>query len=86
MIPDGFPGTAIALPDVSRELGSDPAKLRGVVNGFNLALTISTLFWRWTGDRVGLRRTVAVGLATVLLGGGWSALAGSLASHGPSPT
>ncbi|MFL9655094.1 MFS transporter [Streptomyces sp. PB17] len=78
VMPISITGAAIALPDISRDLGSDPTLLQGVVNGFNIALTISTLLWGQIGNRIGLRRTFVIGLATVLLGAVGSALAGSL--------
>lgn len=78
VMPISITGAAIALPDISRELGSDPATLQGVVNGFNIALTVSTLLWGQIGNRIGLRRTFVIGLATVVLGATGSAFADSL--------
>jgi len=78
VMPISITGAAIALPDISRELGSDATLLQGVVNGFNIALTISTLLWGQIGNRIGLRLTFVIGLATVAAGGLGSALAGDL--------
>lgn len=76
--PTAIAGTAIALPLVSRDLGSQPLALQGVVNGFNLAFALATLAWGAVGDRVGHRRTFTAGAALVTLGSIASAAAPSL--------
>jgi MFS family permease len=78
VMPISITGAAIALPNISQELGSDPVLLQGVVNGFNIALTISTLLWGQISNRIGLRLAFVIGLAIVLAGGLGSALAGDL--------
>ncbi|WP_168429320.1 MFS transporter [Microbacterium sp. K24] len=78
VMPISITGAAIALPEISQDLGNDPFTLQGVVNGFNIALTISTLMWGQLGNRIGLRRTFVVGLATVAAGAAASALATDL--------
>ena len=78
VMPISITGAAIALPAISRELGSDPVLLQGVVNGFNIALTISTLLWGQIGNRIGLRLTFVIGLSVVLAGALGSAFAGNL--------
>jgi MFS family permease len=78
VMPISITGAAIALPDISRDLGSDPLTLQGVVNGFNIALTLSTLIWGQIGNRIGLRRTFVIGLAIVAIGAAASALAEDL--------
>jgi MFS family permease len=78
VMPISITGAAIALPDISRDLGSHPALLQGVVNAFNVSLTVSTLLWGQIGNRIGLRLTFVIGLGVVLVGALASAVTGSL--------
>jgi MFS family permease len=72
VMPISITGAAIAL------LGSHPALLQGVVNAFNVSLTVSTLLWGQIGNRIGLRLTFVIGLGVVLVGALASAVTGSL--------
>lgn len=76
--PTAIAGTAIALPQVSDDLGAHPLALQGVVNGFNLAFALATLAWGAVGDRVGHRRTFTAGAALVTVGSIASAAAPNL--------
>ncbi|MEU0470926.1 MFS transporter, partial [Amycolatopsis sp. NPDC006131] len=73
IMPISIAGAAIALPAISRDLGTDATALQGVVNGFNIALTVSTLVWGQLAGRVGIRRTFLIGLMTVAAGAVMSA-------------
>ncbi|WP_238559003.1 MFS transporter [Rhodococcus rhodnii] len=76
--PLSIAGTAIALPAISADLGSQPAALQWVVNGFNVAFALSTLIWGPIGDRIGHRATFTVGAAAFAAGSAVSASAPSL--------
>lgn len=76
--PLSIAGVAIALPSVSRDLGSDPRLLQGAVNAFNLAFAICTLVWGVVGDRIGHARTFVVGVATCLVASVGSAVSPDL--------
>ena len=45
VMPMGISGTAVALPRIADDLGSSPTLLQWVINGFNAAFAIFTLFW-----------------------------------------
>ncbi|MGW4329070.1 MFS transporter [Nocardia sp. NPDC004573] len=66
--PMAIAGTAIALPLISHDLGSNPAALQWVVNGFNVAFALTTLLWGAVSDRIGHRRTFGIGTALVVAG------------------
>lgn len=76
--PTAIAGTAIALPLMSKDLGSDPTPLQWVVNGFNVAFALGTLVWGGLSDRIGHRRTFATGALLVTIGSVLSALAPTL--------
>ncbi|TQM31913.1 MFS transporter [Nocardia bhagyanarayanae] len=66
--PMAIAGTAIALPRISHDLGSNPTALQWVVNGFNIAFALTTLLWGAVSDRIGHRRTFEIGAALVVAG------------------
>lgn len=66
--PMAIAGTAIALPLISQDLGSNPTALQWVVNGFNIAFALTTLVWGALSDRIGHRRTFGIGAALVVAG------------------
>ncbi|MFF4755714.1 MFS transporter [Streptomyces sp. NPDC002514] len=53
-------GTAVALPEIGRELNASGPALNWVVAGYNLAFAAMTLIAGSTADRVGRRRTFVV--------------------------
>ncbi|MEH3153994.1 MAG: MFS transporter [Gordonia paraffinivorans] len=77
--PTAIAGTAIALPRISEDLGSNPTALQWVVNGFNVAFALATLVWGALSDRIGHRQTFTLGSIAVTLGSVLSALAPNLA-------
>ncbi|GLY50963.1 MFS transporter [Lentzea sp. NBRC 102530] len=79
VIPMGISGTAIALPRIADELGSDPAQLQWVVNGFNVTFAAFGLVWGVASDRIGHRRTFRIGVGLLLVASATSALAPNLA-------
>lgn len=78
VIPLSISGTAVALPDIARDVGSDPVPLQGVVNGFNVAFALCTIIWGAWSDRLGHTRAFRIGIAIAAAGGALSALAPSL--------
>ncbi|ALJ19610.1 hypothetical protein AOA12_06670 [Microbacterium sp. No. 7] len=78
IIPLAIAGIGITLPNISRELGSDPFLLQSVVNGFNVAFALFTLVWGVLSDRLGYRATVVLGLVIFVAGSVVSVLAPSL--------
>lgn len=58
----------IALPSISRELQSDPARTIWVVNAYQLTVTVCLLPLSSLGDILGYKRVYRVGLATFLVG------------------
>ncbi|MGI5506613.1 MFS transporter [Lentzea sp. CA-135723] len=78
VIPMGISGTAIALPLIAHDLGSDPARLQWVVNGFSVAFAVFGLVWGVASDRIGYRRTFRIGVGTLLVASATSALAPNL--------
>ncbi|MGU3290888.1 MFS transporter [Williamsia sp. M5A3_1d] len=76
--PTAIAGTAIALPHISTDLGSNPTALQWVVNGFNVAFALATLVWGALSDRIGHRQTFALGAVAVTLGSVFSAIAPNL--------
>lgn len=77
--PMSIAGTAIAIPVISKDLGSNQAALQTVVNGFNIAFALSTLLWGAVSDRFGHRRTFTLGAILVTVGSVVSAVAPGLA-------
>src|ERR1700720_4432655 len=53
----------VALPTIARDLHTDPALSIWVVNGYQLAITISLLPLAALGDVAGYRRVYLAGLA-----------------------
>lgn len=76
--PTSIAGTAIALPLISKDLGSNPTALQWVVNGFNVSFALATLLWGALSDRIGHRRTFTYGALLVTVGSVLSAAAPSL--------
>ena len=66
VMPISISGTAIAIPAISDDLGTSPAELQWVINGFNAAFALATLIWGVLSDRIGYRSTFVAGLATIL--------------------
>lgn len=75
VIPLSISGTAVALPTIAGELGSDPAPLQWVVNGFNVAFAICTIAWGVWSDRIGYTRSFQIGIIIAAAGGAISAFA-----------
>ncbi len=78
VMPIGISGTAVALPGIARDLGSNPALLQGVVNGFNGSFAIFMLVWGVLSDRIGYKITFVIGAALMVVGSVISAAAPSL--------
>lgn len=78
LMPINIAGAAVALPAISDDLGTSSVPLQGVVNGFNIALTIATLVWGKLTPRLGSRRTFAMGLVIVAVASVLSALSVNL--------
>ena len=68
----------IALPTISAQLHTDPASAVWVVNGYQLAVTISLLPLASLGELHGYRRVFILGLVVFTLGSLTCALSGSL--------
>ncbi|SED90036.1 Cyanate permease [Streptomyces misionensis] len=66
VLPISIAGTAIALPDISRDLGDSPTALQWVVNGFNVSFALFTLVWGALSDRLGHKRTFMIGSLFIL--------------------
>lgn len=65
LMPINIAGAAVAVPAISQNLGTDSVPLQGVVNGFNIALTLAVLVWGKLAARLGSRRTFVIGLIVV---------------------
>lgn len=78
VIPMSIAGTAIALPEISTELGTQTTALQWVVNGFNVAFALGVLAWGVISDRVGYRLTFTVGGALFTISSFISAVCSSL--------
>jgi MFS family permease len=78
VVPISIAGTAVALPSIARDLGSDPTPLQWVVNGFNAAFAVFTLVWGVLGDRIGYKVTFVLGTVIMIVASVASALAPSL--------
>ncbi|MFJ3957133.1 MFS transporter [Arthrobacter sp. NPDC090010] len=68
VIPLSIAGTAVGLPVISAELGTDPVLLQGVVNGFNIAFALCTVLWGPVADRIGSARAFSWGVLLVVIG------------------
>lgn len=78
VMPIGISGTAVALPSIALDLGTNPTLLQGVVNGFNGAFALFMLVWGVMADRIGYRITFVVGTILMVVGSVISALAPNL--------
>lgn len=78
LMPLGVTGTAVALPGIAEELGSDAAGLQWAVNAFNVSFAISTIAAGLLTDRVGPKPLFTVGLGILFIGSDLSALAPTL--------
>ena len=67
VLPISIAGTAIALPDISQDLGDSPTALQWVVNGFNASFALFTLVWGAVSDRIGHKRTFMIGSGIILI-------------------
>ncbi|GAA4675779.1 MFS transporter [Gordonia humi] len=76
VVPTGVSGTGVALPHIAADLGSQPAQLQWVVNGFNLTFAVFSLVAGSIADHLGRRRGL-------LLGGVVFAAAGVLSALSP---
>lgn len=78
VVPMSISGTAIALPVIAADLGSDPTPLQWVVNGFNVAFALFTLVWGAVSDRIGHRTSFRIGVLLAATASLVSAVAPSL--------
>ncbi|MDV6260423.1 MFS transporter [Rhodococcoides yunnanense] len=78
VVPMSISGTAIALPVIAADLGSDPTPLQWVVNGFNVAFALFTVVWGAVSDRIGHRTSFRIGVLVTATASLVSALAPSL--------
>lgn len=78
VVPIGISGTAVAIPHIADDLGSNPVPLQWVVNGFNGSFALFTIVWGVLTDRLGGRVTFVIGLAVMVAGSAPSAMAPSL--------
>ncbi|WP_347604363.1 MFS transporter [Acrocarpospora sp. B8E8] len=78
LTPLSVAGTAIALPAIAQDLGSDQLGLQWAVNGFNFAFAVFTIAAGVFADRFGYRLTFVIGLVVVLASSTVSGLAPTL--------
>ncbi|RZL75742.1 MAG: MFS transporter, partial [Rhodococcus sp. (in: high G+C Gram-positive bacteria)] len=78
VVPTGVSGTGVALPHIAADLGSDPALLQWVVNGFNLTFAVFSLVAGSIADHLGRRRGLVLGGALFAGAAVLSAVAPSL--------
>lgn len=78
VVPSSISGTAIALPYIAQNFGSDSALLQWVVNGFNLFFACFTLIWGAISDRWSTKHCLFVGIALYLIASLFSAFAPTL--------
>ena len=78
VVPMSISGTAIALPVIAADLGSDPTPLQWVVNGFNVAFALFTVVWGAVSDRIGHRTSFRIGVVLTAVASLVSASASSL--------
>ncbi len=76
--PLAITGTAVTIPRVAVELGSDPVQLQWIVNGFNVSFALFTLVWGVISDRIGYQATVIAGNVLGIAAGALSAFAPTL--------
>lgn len=76
--PLSIAGVAVALPSISRDLGTNPLLLQGAVNAFNISFALCTLLWGALSDKVGHARTFTLGVALTLAGSVGSTLSPNL--------
>ncbi|TQL66977.1 putative MFS family arabinose efflux permease [Nocardioides albertanoniae] len=76
--PLSIAGTAIALPLISQDLGTNETGLQWAVNGFNVTFALFALVWGAVSDRIGYRAAFRAGSVLVVAGGALSAAAPSL--------
>src|SRR5579872_3030577 len=68
----------VALPTIARSLDASPAFSIWIVNGYQLAITISLLPLASLGEIIGYRRVYLAGLALFTLASAFCAVADSL--------
>lgn len=78
VVPISVSGTAVTIPAIARDLGTQTIALQWVVNGFNVAFALSTLIWGGLSDRIGHKRTFVTGVLVMLVASAASALAPTL--------
>ncbi|OZC79633.1 MFS transporter [Rhodococcus sp. 06-462-5] len=78
VVPMSISGTAIAIPVIAADLGSDPIPLQWVVNGFNVAFALFTVVWGAVSDRIGHRTSFRIGVVLTAVASLVSASASSL--------
>ena len=78
VVPTGVSGTGVALPHIAADLGSQPAQLQWVVNGFNLTFAVFSLVAGSIADHLGRRRGLLLGSGVFATAGVLSALAPNL--------
>ena len=78
VVPTGVSGTGVALPHIAADLGSNPALLQWVVNGFNLTFAVFSLVAGSIADHLGRRRGLVLGGALFAGAAVLSAVAPSL--------
>lgn len=77
-VPMSVAGSAVALPAIAVDLGSATQPLQWVVNSFNVAFAVSTVFWGRFADRFGHKGTFMLGAAIFVAGSAWGAAADSI--------
>lgn len=78
VLPLSLAGTAVALPSIARDLGSNATQLQLVVNGFNVCFALFTIMWGRLADHIGYRVAFQAGITLALVGSIMSALAPTL--------
>lgn len=78
VVPMSISGTALALPVIAGDLGTDPTPLQWVVNGFNIAFALFTVVWGAVSDRIGHRTSFRIGVVLTAVASAVSAVAPSL--------
>ncbi|WPF66035.1 MULTISPECIES: MFS transporter [unclassified Corynebacterium] len=78
IVPMGVSGTGVALPYIASDLGSHPAQLQWVVNGFNLTFAVFSLVAGSISDHLGRKRGLLLGSLIFGLSSILSALAPNL--------
>jgi predicted MFS family arabinose efflux permease len=78
VVPISIAGTAVALPSIAADIGTDPVPLQWVLNGFNVAFAAFTLVWGSLSDRIGYKRTFVGGTALMIVASVLSSLAPNL--------